>query len=285
VEPPILYQWRFNGVDIPGATSESYTVDDVQLDDEGDYSVAITDGVSTILSASARLSPWISPVVVQAPLSQTVVEGSDFNHSVLVSGNPLPFAFSWRRGSIVIATNSGNFRSNFLTLNTTAAGLILTNNIQSSNYQMRLVIYNDANNAPGILTTFTNTVLADFDRDGIPDVVENSLGLSSSNAADAALDLDGDGMNNGAEYTAGTDPTSNLSYLKIEQGIAPNVASVHFAAVSNRTYTVQFTDDLNFGTWSRLADVLARTTNRVETFVDPAWTTNRFYRVILPRQP
>ena len=285
VEPPILYQWRFNGVDIPGATGTSYTVNNVQLEDEGDYSVAVTDGVATVLSASARLSPWISPVVVQPPLSQTVVEGSDFSHSVLVSGNPLPFAFSWRRGSIVIATNSGDYRSNFITLNAAAAGLILTNNIQSSNYQMRLVIYNDANNAPGVLVTFTNTVLADFDRDGIPNVVENELGLATNNAADAALDLDGDGMNNRAEYTAGTDPTSNLSYLKIEQGIVPNLASVHFAAVSNRTYTVQFTDNLNSGMWSRLADVLARTTNRVETFTDPTWTTNRFYRVVLPRQP
>jgi hypothetical protein len=285
VEPPILYQWRFNGVDIPGATSASYTVNDVQLDDEGNYSVAITDGVSSILSFSARLSAWISPVVVQAPISQTVVEGNDFTHSVLVSGNPLPFAFSWRRGSIVIATNSGNYRSNFITLNATDAGLILTNTMQSSNYQMRLVIYNDANNAPGVLTTFTNTVLADFDRDGIPNVVENDLGLDTNNAADAALDLDGDGMSNGSEYRAGTDPTSSASYLRIEQGIVPNLASVYFAAISNRTYTVQLTDNLNSGEWSRLADVLGRTTNRVETFTDPTWTTNRFYRVVLPRQP
>ena len=34
-----------------------------------------------------------------------------------------------------------------------------------------------------------------------------------------------------------------------------------------------------------LADIVARTNNRVETFTDPAWTTNRFYRVAVPRQP
>jgi len=212
-----------------------------------------------------------------------VVEASDFSQSVEVTGNPAPFAYSWRRGSIVVATNSGNYRSNFITLNTTAAGLILTNNILSSNYQMRLVIYNDANNSPGILTTWTNTVLADYDRDGIPDVTENQLGLSPSNPADAALDGDGDGMSNRAEYTAGTDPASNLSYLRIDQG--PGAATVSVAAISNRTYTVQFTDNLNSGTWSRLADIVARTNNRVETFTDPAWTTNRFYRVAVPRQP
>jgi hypothetical protein len=55
--------------------------------------------------------------------------------------------------------------------------------------------------------------------------------------------------------------------------------------VSNRTYTVQFTDQLNSGAWSRLADIVARANNRVESFTDPAWTTNRFYRVVTPRQP
>jgi hypothetical protein len=30
---------------------------------------------------------------------------------------------------------------------------------------------------------------------------------------------------------------------------------------------------------------VARPNNRVETFTDPTWTTNRFYRVAVPRQP
>jgi hypothetical protein len=73
-------------------------------------------------------------------------------------------------------------------------------------------------------------------------VVEQGLGLDPNNAADGALDLDGDGMSNRAEYLAGTDPASNLSYLRINQG--PGASTVSVAAVSNRTYTVQFTDNL-----------------------------------------
>jgi hypothetical protein len=282
VEPPISYQWRFNGAIIPGATGASYTVTDVQLDEEGDYSCAITDGVSTVLSADARLTPWITPVVVQPPVGLPVVEGSDFTHSVEVTGNPVPFAYSWRRGSVVIATNSGNYRSNYITINTTTAGLLLTNNIQASNYVMRLVVFNDANRSPGVLTAFTNVVLADFDRDGIPDVVENSLGLATNNAADAALDLDGDGMNNRAEFVAGTDPTNAASYLRIESGIVPGVASVQVAVISNRTYAVEYTDNLNSTSWNRLSVILARPINRVETIPDPNWTSNRFYRVAVP---
>jgi hypothetical protein len=54
--------------------------------------------------------------------------------------------------------------------------------------------------------------------------------------------------------------------------------------VSNRTYTVQYTDNLNLGLWRRLTDILARPINRVETFTDPDSSTNRFYRVAVPRQ-
>jgi hypothetical protein len=279
----VSYQWRFNGVDIPGATSSSLTISNVQLENEGDYTCAVTDTIATVVSRPARLVPWLQPIIVQPPVNQAVVAGGDFTLSAQVTGNPLPMAYSWRRGSIIIASNYGNFRSNFVTLNTTVAGLVLTSNMLSSNYTMRLVVYNDANNSPGVLTVFTNTVLADLDRDGIPDVIENELGLSANNAADAAQDLDGDGLSNGAEYVAGTDPTNRLSYLRIDQG--PGAATVRVAAVSNRTYSVQYTDRLDSGQWTRLADIIARPTNRVETFTDPSGTTNRYYRVALPRQP
>jgi len=277
------YQWFFNGTNLPGATAASLTITNVQLEDEGDYTVAVMDNVDIVMSAPARLVPWLQPVIVQRPPDQTIAAGSAFTMSVEVTGNPVPFAYSWRRGSIIIATNSGNYRSNFVTLNTTAAGLTLASNMLSSNYTMRLVVYNDANNQPGILVAFTNTIVADLDLDGIADVFEQSIGLSTNNAADAALDLDSDGMSNLAEYLAGTDPTSDQSYLRIDQG--PGATTVSVAAVSNRTYTVQYTDVVGSGLWRRLGDIVARPNNRVESFTDSSGNTNRFYRVVLPRQP
>jgi hypothetical protein len=150
---------------------------------------------------------------------------------------------------------------------------------------MRLVVFNDANAAQGLLMVFNITVLADLDHDGLPDVLEESLGLSATNPLDASLDLDGDGMSNLAEYIAGTDPANSLSYLKIDSIVVGGGATLTFGAVSNKTYGIEYTDALGAGSWSRLTDFIARPTNRTETLVDAGFTTNRFYRVVTPRRP
>ena len=46
---------------------------------------------------------------------------------------------------------------------------------------------------------------------------------------------------------------------------------------------MQFSDTLP-ASWTKLADLIARATNRVEVINDPNWTTNRFYRIALPAQ-
>jgi len=99
------------------------------------------------------------------------------------------------------------------------------------------------------------------------------------------LDSDGDGMLNWQEYAAGTDPNDPLSYLRIESITASNIATLTFQAVSNKTYTVEFSDQLENGTWSKLTDVLAQPVTRMETVADPAARTNRLYRLVTPRQP
>ena len=67
----------------------------------------------------------------------------------------------------------------------------------------------------------------------------------------------------------------------------PGTATLIFGAAAGRTYTIQFSSRLPAqpGDWTRLADFVALPTPRVETVVDPNWTTNRFYRVVTPRQP
>jgi hypothetical protein len=54
---------------------------------------------------------------------------------------------------------------------------------------------------------------ADTDGDGMPDAWENENGFDATNPADGALDADGDGQSNRAEYVAGTNPRNAGSVI------------------------------------------------------------------------
>lgn len=53
--PPLGYQWRFNGTNISGAASASFTVTNVQSENLGYYSVVVTNSAGTNVSSDAAL--------------------------------------------------------------------------------------------------------------------------------------------------------------------------------------------------------------------------------------
>lgn len=129
------------------------------------------------------------------------------------------------------------------------------------------------------------TVLADSDKDGLPDVWETGrAGFDANDPADGKRDDDGDGMSNAAEFAAGTDYLDPNSNLRLEIALT-NGVTLWFSAVSNRSYTVQFSDRLNPAIWQKLGDVLVRTNSRTEMLLDGNPATNRYYRVVTPIQP
>lgn len=50
---PLSYQWKRDGVDIPGASSATLRLEQIQASDAGDYRVLITDGTSSLTSDPA----------------------------------------------------------------------------------------------------------------------------------------------------------------------------------------------------------------------------------------
>ena len=51
------------------------------------------------------------------------------------------------------------------------------------------------------------------------------------------------------------------------------------------TYSVLYKDSLNDLVWQKLADVIARATDHLESVPDPAGSPARYYRLVTPRQP
>jgi sugar lactone lactonase YvrE len=132
----------------------------------------------------------------------------------------------------------------------------------------------------------TGLVIVDTDGDGLPDWWEDQFSLSKTNAADAALDLDGDGAANVHEFLAGTNPTNAASVFRVvaveREGDGVRLT---WSTVGGRSYRVQTngTVDAPFSDLSPLITVPGAgesTTN----FVDASAVTDapaRFYRVRL----
>ena len=271
---PLSYEWRKEGVDIPGGMNSAYSITGVQSNHLGGYSVVVGNPCGSVTSRVARLELAILLTTVQPPLSQSVVAGGSVTFSVEIAGNPPPFDYEWRKTAAPLFTN--RFQIDEL------RGFFTFTNVQLSHVgSYRVVIRNAASPSGVSPSQFTLTVLPDTDGDGLPDAWEATY----PTASDPAMDSDGDGLTNLEEYAAGTDPTNPASVLRITRFTAGNPTTLEFDAVSNKTYTVQHTDRLPGGSWSKLLDVIARATNRIETATDSSAGTNRFYRVVTPRQP
>ena len=53
---PTTYQWRCNGTNIPGATTQFLTLPNVQLANAGNYNVVLSNAAGTNVSSNAFLS-------------------------------------------------------------------------------------------------------------------------------------------------------------------------------------------------------------------------------------
>jgi hypothetical protein len=74
--PPIRYQWRLNGVNIPGETNRCLTISAVQYSDGGTYTVLVENPLGAASSLAARL-------LVQAPILRG---GDNFADRTQVTG-------------------------------------------------------------------------------------------------------------------------------------------------------------------------------------------------------
>jgi hypothetical protein len=273
---PLAYQWQFNGINIPGATSSVLVISNATLANAGTYSAVVTDAVGSIQSDIATLTINIPPIIYQHPSPVIAVAGDTVNF-IVNAGGTAPFSYRWRRNGVNLFPGAGTIPFPYYSITNVA-----TNN--AGNYQV--IVTNPGNPAPGIASVNAAlTVLADADGDHVPDVFESANGFNPADPADGAADTDGDTMTNAEEYTAGTDPRDAQSYLKIDQISAAGGANVTFLARSNKTYTIQFRDDLSGSIWQRLTNVTSRTTNQVHTVVDPTAMPDRFYRLVTPYQP
>lgn len=217
-----------------------------------------------------------APTIVQPPLPQTVAVGGTAVFSVEIAHTAtVPLTNRWWVNQL----------TGYTQVTTRYVDYLVLTNVQRGQSNVYVTVANAAN--PGGMGTALAglTVLADSDGDGLPDVWETAMGFGTQNAADGQADTDGDGMANWQEFVAGTDPTNASGVLAISASLETNGTVIRFGAVSNKTYAIEYRDRSNDGVWTHLTDFPGRPQNRTESFTDPGFVTNRFYRVKTPARP
>ncbi|MDB6026407.1 MAG: C-terminal target protein [Verrucomicrobiales bacterium] len=117
---PLRYQWLKDGNPLGGATNGTFVLASAFGADGGSYSVIVSNDFGTATSSGATLSVN-DPILVSAPVDQSVVAGAEANFTVGIIGSA-PLSFQWMKNSSPI---SGATKSayNIATVLGTDAGL------------------------------------------------------------------------------------------------------------------------------------------------------------------
>lgn len=135
----IRYQWKKDGIEIPGATNAVFGIPNVSLSDIGLYSVVVTDDISSVESEPAQLIVMMAPTILRQPQHQFAFLGDTVEFDVEAIGTQ-PLWYRWRRVSTGIATNIGFSK------------LILTN-VQAAHAQFYNVIITNIAKPSGVISS------------------------------------------------------------------------------------------------------------------------------------
>lgn len=107
---PMSYQWRFNGVNIAGATDEVYYKAAAAMSDAGNYDVVITNAYGAVTSqvVSVTINPAEPPTIAQQPLSRFVYPGGTARFTASLSAGTQPLMYQWKHAGTNLpgATNA-----------------------------------------------------------------------------------------------------------------------------------------------------------------------------------
>ncbi len=98
---PLSYQWFKDGVQIPGATADAYTIPATNLNDTGSYTVQVANNCSQIESEASSLDIIASPMILKQPASQKTCQGSPATFTVQAESSE-PLSYQWFKDGVPI---------------------------------------------------------------------------------------------------------------------------------------------------------------------------------------
>lgn len=104
--PPLSYQWQFNGSAIGGATSSNYTVAAVTPANAGQYQVVVTNPDGPSSSGVVVLTVNTNPIIVAQPVAAVVDPNTSVSFGVTARGGQ-PLSYQWYKNSGVMGSATG----------------------------------------------------------------------------------------------------------------------------------------------------------------------------------
>ncbi|SHH81203.1 hypothetical protein SAMN04488109_5578, partial [Chryseolinea serpens] len=141
----LSYQWRKNGVDIPGANTNTYSITGVAAADNATYTVVVSNGCTPAINSSAStLTVQENAEITSPPANVTVCAGAAATFTVNPGVTTSP-SYQWFKGATPVGTNSATY-----TIPTTVVG-------DAGSYSVRVsgVCGAPVNSAPVTLTVNT----------------------------------------------------------------------------------------------------------------------------------
>jgi len=209
----LTYQWQLNGSDIQGATSQSYTINNLNSNNTGDYTCVITSSCGTLTSNAAQIGLLNSVNITQQPQSQELCENSTFTVSVVADGSNLTYQWQFN-GNDIQGANSSSYTAT------------LTNNTQG-NYTC--VINSDCGN----LTTDAANIIIDY-----PTITQQPQSVDKCESDDVIFTITSDGNNDSYQWKFNGNVISGATqaYLVINN-VDANDAGDYSCEVSNSCNT------------------------------------------------
>lgn len=175
-----LYQWSFNGTNIPWGTSSSLTLTNIQLADAGSYSVTVSNSYGAVTSSNAMIE--VQPILLtQSPMDQVIFPGGTASLSISAQAGP-PLYYQWQFNGI----NLTDATSSVLTLT----------NIQYDQAGLYSVIASTTNAVLTNSATLSVVPVATWGRDSsgstaVPNDLTNVIGIAAGGSHSVALKTDG----------------------------------------------------------------------------------------------
>jgi hypothetical protein len=140
--PPPAYRWFFNGNALPGATRSTLTLNNVQVNNAGDYYVLVSNIVGVVTSRVATLMVQDPPVILNGQsMHQYVFAGTNLTFTCVATG-AWPLAYQWALNGTTLPGQ-------------TTATLLLSNLVPSLSGSYSVTVTNQFGSATGYIGAIT----------------------------------------------------------------------------------------------------------------------------------